>query len=236
MKPALALVLVLISTLALASGDIVHHCTKAKAKTKTGITGNTSDGGWVQNPEGEASFTAYSGCQTPSCGISMTSGYTAAVNLLSFGAYDGTGDACGRCFKITPTRYPDSRHHTGSMGNTIVVRATDLCPFSSGGGPPWCNQTVSKPVNQHGMKMHFDLCEQSGASSAFFPSDVGAMLGNYTEVSCSSTEWQGSEGKPEWQGSEGGQLWGGACMGNSTTPLWPQRGCGNRGSAPYSPY
>jgi hypothetical protein len=65
MKPALALVLVLISTLALASGDIVHHCTKAKAKTKTGITGNTSDGGWVQNPEGEASFTAYSGCQTP---------------------------------------------------------------------------------------------------------------------------------------------------------------------------
>jgi hypothetical protein len=66
----------------------------------------------------------------------------------------------------------------------------------------------------------FDLCEDSGTGSAFFPSGRGAMLGTFEEVSC--------EGK--WSGSEGGSLWDGSCMANDTTPLWPGRGCGNHGT------
>lgn len=68
MKTALAFVLVFLSSLSLASDHIVHHhgTTKAKAKTKTKVnTSERSNRGWVQNLEGTASFTAYSGCQYP---------------------------------------------------------------------------------------------------------------------------------------------------------------------------
>ncbi|KAH9988387.1 RlpA-like double-psi beta-barrel-protein domain-containing protein-containing protein [Russula vinacea] len=222
MKTALAFVLVFLSSLSLASDHIVHHhgTTKAKAKTKTKVnTSERSNRGWVQNLEGTASFTAYSGCQYPSCGIRMTEGYTAAVNVLSFGAMESAGDACGRCFEIAPTKDPYSPDYTGRMGTPIIVRVTDLCPFSSGDTPQWCDQTVSTPVNQYGKHMHFDLCEDSGAPQAFFEGSRGAMLGNYKEVSCS-----------RWRGIEGERLWNGACMGNSTTPFWPERGCGNVGT------
>jgi hypothetical protein len=83
----------------------------------------------------------------------MKHGYTAAVNVLSFGAMSGSGDACGRCFAITPTQDPYSPEYTGRMGKTIVVRVTDLCPFSSGETPQWCDQTVSKPHNQYDKHM-----------------------------------------------------------------------------------
>ena len=169
----------------------------------------------------------------------MTEGYTAAVNVLSFGAMESAGDACGRCFEIAPTKDPYSPDYTGRMGTPIIVRVTDLCPFSSGDTPQWCDQTVSTPVNQYGKHMQcvlffiplgtgmlknepncsFDLCEDSGAPQAFFEGSRGAMLGNYKEVSCS-----------RWRGIEGERLWNGACMGNSTTPFWPERGCGNVGT------
>jgi hypothetical protein len=169
----------------------------------------------------------------------MTEGYTAAVNVLSFGAMESAGDACGRCFEIAPTKDPYSPEYTGQMGTPIIVRVTDLCPFSSGDTPQWCDQTVSTPVNQYGKHMQcvlfffplgtgmlknepkcsFDLCEDSGAPQAFFEGSRGAMLGNYKEVSCS-----------RWRGIEGERLWNGACMGNSTTPFWPERGCGNVGT------
>jgi EXPB1-like protein len=66
----------------------------------------------------------------------------------------------------------------------------------------------------------FDLCEDSGTAAAFFPPDRGAMLGTFEEVPC--------EGN--WSGSEGGSLWGGSCMASDTTGLWPEVGCGNRGT------
>ena len=65
----------------------------------------------------------------------------------------------------------------------------------------------------------FDLCRDSGAAAAFFPSGRGALSGNYTEVSC--TEWTGDCPTP---------LWNNWCMGNNTTPLWPGKGCGNAGT------
>ena len=64
----------------------------------------------------------------------------------------------------------------------------------------------------------FDLCADSGAGAAFFPAGRGAMLGNYKEVSCD-----------EWTGSCPVSLWNDWCMGNTSTGLWPAKGCGNDG-------
>ncbi|KAH9983946.1 endoglucanase V-like protein [Russula vinacea] len=199
--------LVFLSTLAVTSHAIVHQ--------------HRQSSGWVQNPSGQASFTAYSGCQSPSCGESITSGYTAAVNVLSFGANSGSGDACGRCFQITPTSDPYTPGYTGPMGNPIIVRVTDLCPFASGGTVGWCDQRVSQPLNTYNMPMHFDLCEDSGAANAFFPSGLGAMLGTYQEVPCS-----------DWNGGVGSSLWGGSCMAPDDAPNWPSVACGNEGTPP----
>ena len=168
MKSALALAL--FCTLAVASPGIVHQ---------------HRSGGWVQNPSGKASFTEYYGCETPcklcayspdlvlhvpmltsrpsaACGVKMTSGYTAAVNVLSFGAMESHGDACGRCFRITPTSDPYSVDYEGSMGNSIVVRVTDLCPFSTPGTVGWCDQTLSEPLNTYNMPMQCVLVFSHG--------------------------------------------------------------------------
>lgn len=123
-----------------------------------------TQGDYVQDASGDASFTSYSGCGTPgklhlgmsskarmtlsatitpaACGQGAASGYTAAMNLLSFGAPQGSGpgDACGRCFSITGTTDPN----TGTQGTfgTIVVKVTDLCTDGT-----YCDQTLSNPIN-----------------------------------------------------------------------------------------
>jgi hypothetical protein len=79
----------------------------------------------------------------------MTSGYTAAINELTFGSAQSYGDACGRCFNITPTSDPYTPSYTGPMGNTITVRVSNLCPVA--GNEEWCGQTVSHPLNQFSM-------------------------------------------------------------------------------------
>ncbi|KAI0287818.1 RlpA-like double-psi beta-barrel-protein domain-containing protein-containing protein [Russula brevipes] len=230
---ALALVLAFFSTLAAAkhSGRNAHkhqfHCGFQKSTTTTNMLKRNGDG-WLQRPKGYASFTAYSSCQNSSCGYNMTSGYTAAINELAFGGNDGAGDACGRCFKITPAYNPYVPKNT-DVGTSIVVMATNLCPRQNSPdprNPNWCNQTVSHPHNVCDMPMQknnrsFDLCIDSGASKAFFPSDeVGAMLGIYEEVSCS-----------QWSGSIGKSLWGHACLEGKDAAFWPAgRGCGNRGA------
>lgn len=48
----------------------------------------------------------------------------------------------------------------------------------------------------------------------------GALLGTYSEVSCS-----------EWSGSDGSSLWNGACIKGESAGLWPAVGCGNQGIA-----
>ncbi|KAL4245853.1 RlpA-like domain superfamily protein [Abortiporus biennis] len=176
-------------------------------------------GGYVQNPSGTASFTHYSGCGAPACGKSAT-GFTAAINQLAFGAPPGlgAGDACGRCFAITATLDPFSPSFTGPF-QTIVVKVTDLCPVQ--GNEEWCGQTQSSPNNQHGTPVHFDICEDTGGSAAFFPSGHGALTGTYTEVSCS-----------QWSGSDSGSLFNGACLTGETAANWPATSCGNQGTAP----
>ena len=84
------------------------------------------------------------------CGQKVN-GYSAAVNELAYGANSGTGGACGRCFKITPTSDPGTPSSTGPFGNSIVVKVNDLCTASSNSKS--CGQTVSNPLNQYSMPM-----------------------------------------------------------------------------------
>ncbi|KAF8573595.1 glycoside hydrolase family 45 protein [Ramaria rubella] len=176
-------------------------------------------GGYIQPTSGTASFTMYSGCGSPACGISA-SGFTAAVSQLTFGAPPGlgAGDACGRCFSLTGTQDPYSPAYTGPF-KSVIVKVTDECPAQ--GNEQWCGMTTSDPVNQYNAAVHFDLCEDTGASAAFFPSGHGALTGEFTEVSCS--QWSGSDGSPNWNG---------ACLKGESAGLWPTVGCGNQGTAP----
>ncbi|GAW00966.1 endoglucanase V-like protein [Lentinula edodes] len=137
--------------------------------------------GWVQQPSGSTSFTQYSGCGSPACGISA-SGYTAAINQLAFGSSPGlgAGDACGRCFQLTGTADPYSPSFTGPF-KSIVVKVTDMCPAA--GNQQWCGQTSSNTLNSFGKEFHFDICEDTGGAGAFFPSGHTALTGTFTEAS-----------------------------------------------------
>lgn len=179
-----------------------------------------TQGNYVQMPSGTASFTYYYGCGAPACG-KTASGYTAAMNQLSFGAPSGVGpgDACGRCFSLTGSADPYSPNNKGPF-KSIVVKVTDLCPVQ--GNEQWCGQKVSNSVNSFGKSAHFDLCQDSGAPAAFFPSGNGALTGTYQEVPCT-----------QWSGSEGSSLWNGACLAEDNIGNWPSTGCGNQGTAPY---
>ena len=92
------------------------------------------------------------------CGVSITSGFAAAVNELAFGANSSYGDACGRCFNITPTADPYELNYTGPFGQSIIVKVDNLCldndpKNTSASDPHWCGQTVSNPRNKFGMEM-----------------------------------------------------------------------------------
>jgi len=84
------------------------------------------------------------------CGQKVN-GYSAAVNALAYGANSGTGGACGRCFKITPTSDPHTPSSTGPFGNSIVVKVNDLCTAASNN--EFCDQTASNPLNHYDMPM-----------------------------------------------------------------------------------
>lgn len=174
-------------------------------------------GDYDQVDSGNAGFSIYSGCGNPACGQYAASGYTAAMNQLSFGAPAGAGpgDACGRCFSLTGTVDPS----TGSTGpfNSIVVKVTDLCSIEEG----ICGQTLSNPTGSDGQPMHFKLCSDTGASGAFFPSGSESLIGQFQEVSCS-----------QWSGSDGPSLSSGACLAGENAANWPSTGCGNQGTAP----
>ncbi|EPT00417.1 hypothetical protein FOMPIDRAFT_160854 [Fomitopsis schrenkii] len=188
----------------------------------SGVLGSepANSNGYYQQASGSASFTQYTGCGSPACGIAAT-GYTAAINQLSFGAAPGAGagDACGRCFRLTGSADPYSPSYSGPF-NSVVIKVTDLCPVS--GNEVWCGQTTSNGDNEYGKPVHFDICEDTGGAAAFFPSGHGALTGSYTEVSCS-----------EWSGSDESQLWTGACLSGQSASFWPSgTGCGNQGTAP----
>ncbi len=101
---------------------------------------------WIQYPEsGVATMTHYTLPQDDvvSCGCTGESTHypTSALNQMAFGSNTSYGPSCGRCFKLTllntflstPPFYP-------SVTKSLVVKVTDLCPFTKGG---WCNGTVS---------------------------------------------------------------------------------------------
>ncbi|KAF7793925.1 hypothetical protein EIP86_005047 [Pleurotus ostreatoroseus] len=113
------------------------------------LTQKRADGGYIQQTSGQASFTHYSGCGMPACGVAA-SGYTAAINQLAFGSIPGLGpgDACGRCFAITADHDPYSPDYSGPFGQTIVVKVTDMCPVQ--GNEVWCGQTATQDTNQYG--------------------------------------------------------------------------------------
>ncbi|KAJ7230706.1 RlpA-like double-psi beta-barrel-protein domain-containing protein-containing protein [Mycena pura] len=178
-------------------------------------------GGYIQTPgPGTASFTMYSGCQQPACGVAST-GFSAAINQLAFGSVPGLGpgDACGRCFALTGTSDPFSPAFTGPFGKSIVVKVTDMCPVQ--GNEQWCGQTATSDTNQFNMPVHFDICEDTGGAAQFFPSGHGALTGTWQEVSCS-----------QWTGTDGGSLFNGSCIIGENAPFWPSVGCGNQGLAP----
>jgi len=207
-----------------ASSSTTTHPSSSSTTVSSAAPSSTAKpgaGGYIQPTSGTATFTEYVGCSQPACGITAN-GFTAAMSQLAFGSDpgDGPGDACGRCFAITGTQDPYSPAFTGPFGPTIVVMVTDMCPLS--GNQNWCGQTDADPVNSFGASVHFDLCEDTGASTSFFPSGHTALSGNFTEVPCS--QWGGS--------GFGSPLWTGACLAPLTAPLWPSVACGNQGTAP----
>lgn len=70
-----------------------------------------------------ASFTRYSGCNTPSaaCGWYSSTGYNAAISQAVYGGAPGSGpgSACGGCWRLAPN-FPGA--------NPIVVKINNLCP------------------------------------------------------------------------------------------------------------
>jgi hypothetical protein len=90
------------------------------------------------------------------CGVNFTSGFTAAVNELAFGANSSFGDACGRCFQITATEDPFDPSYQGPFGNTIIVKVNNLCADHPA-EHHWCNQTVSHPKNEFNASMQYVL-------------------------------------------------------------------------------
>ncbi|KAH9173535.1 endoglucanase V-like protein [Lactarius sanguifluus] len=189
----------------------------ARAVHGSSVIEPRTKGDYVQNPSGTASFTFSSGNGYPACGKTV-SGYTAAMNQLTFGAPSGSGagDACGRCFKVAGSVDPYSLSDKGPF-KSIIVKVTDLCPMR--GNKQWCGQTVSNATNLFGQSVHFDLFQKSGASGAFFPSGNDALIGTYEEVPCTN-----------WSGSVSTSLWDGACLADENTGSWPSVGCGNKGA------
>ncbi|KAF8267888.1 RlpA-like double-psi beta-barrel-protein domain-containing protein-containing protein [Lactarius quietus] len=177
-----------------------------------------TNGNYIQNPSGMASFTPYSNCSSPACGKSA-SGPMAAMNALSFGSPSsaaGPGDACGRCFNVTGTSDPNPPSNS-SQSTSMVVKVFDLC--SAQDDPQFCNQTLSNTTNSVGQPVHFKLCQDSGAAGDFFPQGSENLTGTYQEVSCA-----------KWPGLDGSNLTEGACFANNQTDLWPSSGCGNQDS------
>ncbi|KAF8740781.1 hypothetical protein AX14_007159 [Amanita brunnescens Koide BX004] len=124
---------------------------------------------------------------------------------MAYGSSADYGPACGKCFQLTllnpvianPPFKPN-------VTKSIVVKITDLCPFSKAG---LCGATAQTP-NSAGAFLNFDLAYPSEAiPDNFFPSDV-ALYGysdfgiwniTYEEVSCTDN-WSGG-GNPAALGS-----------------------------------
>ncbi|KAF6763072.1 RlpA-like double-psi beta-barrel-protein domain-containing protein-containing protein [Ephemerocybe angulata] len=157
---------------------------------------------WIQYPQtGLATLTHYTlpAGYVASCGCTpdSTKYPTAALSQMAYGSSANYGPGCGRCFKLsllnplvsTPPFVP-------SKTKSVVVKITDLCPFTQGG---WCGGTTNS-TNSAGAQLNFDLAYPSKAiPDDFFPSDeklygykdFGVWNITYESVSCYSS-WAGS--------------------------------------------
>ncbi|PFH53842.1 hypothetical protein AMATHDRAFT_187285 [Amanita thiersii Skay4041] len=156
---------------------------------------------WIDYPsQGQASLTHY---QIPrdyvaSCGCAPSSTHypTAALSQFAYGSNTSYGPACGKCFKLTLIDpVVANPPFTPSVTKSIVVKITDLCPFSA---ESWCGGTPSEP-NAAGAFLNFDLAFPSRAiPDNFFPSDealygykdFGVWNVKYETVSC-NVDWAG---------------------------------------------
>ncbi|KAI9704269.1 MAG: hypothetical protein M1836_007130 [Candelina mexicana] len=107
--------------------------------------------------------------------------FTAAIAQHAFGAGPGDpGPACNRCYQIS-----------APGANTIVVKVADLCPADPG------NPLCTKPGDGQGSvaDIHVDLCEDSGASAAFFGGGPKLITSGGTAkvVDCSQLAGSGPE-------------------------------------------
>ena len=110
------------------------------------------------------------------CGVNFTSGFTSAVNELAFGSNHSFGDACGRCFQITPTADPFNSSFQGPFGNTIIVKVNNLCLNGPTSQHNWCGQTVSKPKNEFNASMQCVLTFQLGHCSMLTAKPIVALI------------------------------------------------------------
>ncbi|KAI9749368.1 MAG: hypothetical protein M4579_006899 [Chaenotheca gracillima] len=144
-----------------------------------------------------ASFTEYGAadglgspnCQTASaaCGFYTSPGYAAAASQNLFGAApgEGAGPGCKKCFKLTGKTDSSGKALSGG-GKSIIVKVNNLCPAN---GNPLCAMSSLTDTNKYGANVNFDLCVDSGAAGAFFPSGTALALGTAEVVSCSG--WDG---------------------------------------------
>lgn len=185
---------------------------------KSTSTLGSSSSGSSSGKSYKASFTEYgSGDQngsgncnvaTTACGFYTSPGYSAAVSQNEFGVGPvshqpnstipttpltlleqgaGAGPACGTCWQLT-IETDSSGNSVANAGKSIVVQVTNLCPAD---GNPLCSQNGLSGTNQYGANLNFDLCIDSGASSALFGSDgIGLGVGTAVEVSCNG--WSGT--------------------------------------------
>jgi len=172
-----------------------------KAPSSTPTKGSSSGGSSGSGQTFKASFTEYgSGDQngsgncnvaTTACGFFTNPGFSAAVSQNEFGVGPGAGagPACGTCWQLT-IETDSNGDKVANAGKSIVVQVTNLCPAD---GNPLCAQNGLSGTNQYGANLNFDLCIDSGASSALFSgagSGVGLGVGSAEQVSCS--EWSGT--------------------------------------------
>ncbi|KAH8699038.1 RlpA-like double-psi beta-barrel-protein domain-containing protein-containing protein [Talaromyces proteolyticus] len=142
----------------------------------------------VANAQQKATFTHYgSGDQngSPNCATATNacgaadqyaslSTYTAALSQKQFGVGpgQGAGPACGTCYQLTIQTDLSGNPVTE---NSIKVVVNNLCPIDG--------NTICNVPNQYGGEIHFDLCSDTGAASAFFTTS-GAGIGTAEEVAC----------------------------------------------------
>ncbi|KAI4231177.1 MAG: hypothetical protein L6R40_007822 [Gallowayella cf. fulva] len=188
------------------------------------------------NPILRASFTSNPTCgQTISCNAGKYNTHTGvkgigatAVNGMLFGGapgvYDGSsgyknvngvGGACGSCWTLTPG-YNYHESNGKSLGHTVVVRINDACTDKG-----YCDQSPAHPLNtgpldkmqpsgKYDGQVHFDLCQATGVSAAFFGATNGGLNAG---VAIGAAQYN-----PDCTGLEDGNF-GGSTVSNLAMPF-----------------